>query len=90
MSEPLEHAEYCPFLDRGDRRCSAHLNLDNLEHALDHCFNRYKACPIHMQLSVASRVQQIARASVSVTLTFSPANDSAPAPRRQRAANAAD
>ena len=42
--------EHCPFLNRADRRCSGHFNLNRLDHALEHCFDRYDFCPVYLEL----------------------------------------
>jgi hypothetical protein len=44
------HGEHCPFLNRADHRCSGFFNLNNLEHALEHCFDKYEACPVYATL----------------------------------------
>ncbi|HWB54451.1 MAG TPA: hypothetical protein VG722_09670 [Tepidisphaeraceae bacterium] len=46
MSENIEH---CPFLNRADRRCARHLNLSQLNHAMEYCFDRFEYCPIYLQ-----------------------------------------
>lgn len=53
MSENIEH---CPFLNRTDRRCSRHLNLSHLDHALEYCFDRFEYCPVYLE-RVAERRQ---------------------------------
>jgi hypothetical protein len=52
MNKNIEH---CPFLNRSDRRCAKHLNLSNLDHALEFCFDRFQDCPVHMELTVERR-----------------------------------
>ena len=54
-------AEYCPFLNRADERCSGHFNLDGLEQAFAHCFGDFAACPHHQEMS-REREAQNARA----------------------------
>jgi len=44
-------AEYCPFLNCADERCSGHFNLDGLEQAFAHCFGDFAACPHHGELT---------------------------------------
>jgi hypothetical protein len=44
-------ADYCPFLNRADERCSGHFNLDGLEQAFAHCFGDFDSCPHHGELS---------------------------------------
>src|SRR6185312_6894795 len=36
--------EHCPFLNRSDHRCAQHFNLDQLDYALEHCFDKYQTC----------------------------------------------
>ena len=66
MSDRVVH---CPFLNRADTRCSRHFSLDDLEHAFDHCFDRYKTCPTYLELLVERRVR---RAGDSILRTSSP------------------
>lgn len=54
-----EQADHCPFLNRSDHRCAAAFNLDHLQHAFKFCFDRYKACPVYVQLVVERRVRQV-------------------------------
>ena len=49
----------CPFLDRGDERCSDCFRLEHLKHAFKFCFGRYKACPTYLQLQVERRIRGI-------------------------------
>jgi len=44
------HGEHCPFLNRSDHRCAEHFNLDQLDFALEHCFDQYQTCPIYFEL----------------------------------------
>jgi len=46
----FHHGEHCPFLNRADHRCSGFFNLNNLDHALEHCFDRYEACSVYATL----------------------------------------
>lgn len=55
MTENIEH---CPFLNRSDRRCAKHLNLSNLDHALEFCFDRFEDCSVHMELTVERRPRE--------------------------------
>ena len=47
MSERQNH---CPFLNRSDSRCSSYFSLDRLQHAFEHCFDQYQACPRYQEL----------------------------------------
>ncbi|HEX8524432.1 MAG TPA: hypothetical protein VF669_19405 [Tepidisphaeraceae bacterium] len=49
---------YCPFLNRADARCSAHFKLDGLSQAYRFCFDRYKSCPLYLQLLIERRVRR--------------------------------
>lgn len=42
--------EHCPFVNRAHPRCAEHLNLGNLDHALEYCFNRFEYCPVYVEL----------------------------------------
>jgi hypothetical protein len=53
-----EQAHHCPFLNRADPRCSRHFSLDSLDHAFKYCFDRYKACPVYLELLVERRVRR--------------------------------
>jgi hypothetical protein len=55
---PEQRALHCPFLNRADSRCSNHFSLDRLNHAFDHCFDRYKSCPTYLELLVERRVRR--------------------------------
>ena len=35
----------CPFLDKSNPRCAAHLTLSNILGAFSHCADRYGECP---------------------------------------------
>jgi hypothetical protein len=56
MSASVNH---CPFLNRTDARCSKHFCLDHLQHAFKFCFDRYKACPVYLELLVERRVRRL-------------------------------
>jgi hypothetical protein len=49
---------YCPFLNRADWRCSDHFKLDGLRQAYSFCFDRYKKCPLYLQLLIERRVKR--------------------------------
>jgi hypothetical protein len=40
----------CPFLEKADPRCSAHLNLRNIVRAFAHCAGHYDHCPLYAEL----------------------------------------
>jgi hypothetical protein len=56
MADSLEH---CPFLNRTDPRCAEHFRLDGLDHAFRFCFDRYRSCPLFVDLLVERRVRQV-------------------------------
>ncbi len=41
----------CPFVNKTDARCGAHLTLGNLAQAFAHCADCYTDCPIYRELS---------------------------------------
>ena len=47
----------CPFLDRADARCAAHLTFRNVTRALAHCVDCYGDCPIYQELVVDAQEQ---------------------------------
>jgi hypothetical protein len=48
--ESQGQGEHCPFLNRSDHRCSQHFNLDQLDYALEHCFDKYQNCQTYFTL----------------------------------------
>src|SRR5438045_4664757 len=50
---------HCPFLNRADARCGENFSLERLDHAYEHCFNKYKACSIYHELLVERQVKRI-------------------------------
>ena len=59
----------CPYIDRPDVDCSAHITLQNILHAFAYCANRYAACPIYQKLSanVTQPNQVVSRPAVAVS-----------------------
>jgi hypothetical protein len=49
---------HCPFLNRADSRCAAHFNLDGLRQAYGICFDRYKTCPVYLELLIERRARR--------------------------------
>jgi hypothetical protein len=41
----------CPFVDKSDARCAAHMTLQNVVQAFLHCANRYTECSVYSQLT---------------------------------------
>ena len=41
----------CPFLDKSDARCAAHLSLASLASAFAHCADRFCDCPVYQALA---------------------------------------
>ncbi len=40
-----DSTDFCPHLERGDARCSAHLRLGHLDEAFSNCCGDFHACP---------------------------------------------
>lgn len=49
---------HCPFLNRADGRCAKHLSLDNLQYALEYCFDQYQQCPVYLERLVERRLRR--------------------------------
>ena len=49
---------HCPFLNRADCRCGEHLNIEDLGFAFRHCFDRYKACAVYVDLLVERQLRR--------------------------------
>ncbi len=41
----------CPFLDRTNTNCAAHLTMNDLNHVFAFCADRFEACPIYLRLT---------------------------------------
>ncbi len=52
-----DHDHHCPFLNRSDARCGDHLKIDKLDHAFEHCFDVYAACPVYLELLIERRTK---------------------------------
>src|SRR5947209_14563939 len=48
----------CPFINRPGERCSEHFHLDDLNHAFEFCFNRFKRCPVYVERLVEWRLSK--------------------------------
>lgn len=48
----------CPFLDQGDPRCAAHLTMQNLANAFEHCADHFASCPVFQDMLV-DRIQLV-------------------------------
>jgi hypothetical protein len=57
---------HCPFLNRADRRCAEHFNLDHLRHTFTYCFDSYKACPHYLEMLVERQVKRVSGGAVKV------------------------
>ncbi len=53
-----DQSRHCPFLNRSDARCSGSFQLDHLQHAFKHCFDRYNLCPVYSQLLVERQARR--------------------------------
>lgn len=40
----------CPFIDKADERCAAHLTLRELSHTFAHCASKYAKCLVYQEL----------------------------------------
>ena len=40
----------CPFLEKSQSLCAAHLTLSNITSAFTHCAGRYEECPAYAEL----------------------------------------
>lgn len=60
MSEQNQH---CPFLNRADARCGQHLQIGQLGHAFEYCFDVYAACPVYLDLLIERRTRSADRLS---------------------------
>jgi hypothetical protein len=56
----------CPFVDRPDPRCAAHLSLENISSAFAYCADRYTECPIYRQLLSEGRARESSDTPVRV------------------------
>ena len=54
----------CPFVNKTDVRCAAHLTLKNLNQAFAHCADLYRACPAYKELITNERNHEQAEPSV--------------------------
>ena len=70
MSDVPRH---CPFLNRADERCASHFNIDGLGHAYRFCFDRYKTCPVYIQLLIERRVRRADAAATEKSREPTPA-----------------
>lgn len=44
----------CPYLEKADGRCAAHLTFANLFSAFEHCADTFTACRVFQQLAQES------------------------------------
>jgi len=71
----MSHASrHCPFLNRADERCASYFNIDGLGHAYRFCFDRYKACPVYIQLLIERRVRRADAAAAEKSREHTPAS----------------
>jgi len=40
----------CPFLDKANVNCAAHLTMGNLNHVFAFCADKFDACPVYQKL----------------------------------------
>src|SRR5262245_27579490 len=68
-----QDGRHCPVLNRADDRCASYFNLDALDHAYRYCFDRYKTCPLYIQLLVERRVRRADAQAAEKSREHSPA-----------------
>ena len=56
----------CPYLNRDDPRCAAHLRLGRLGQAFDLCLSRPGACAIHQQIRRDRRPLEPTRINITI------------------------
>jgi hypothetical protein len=61
-------SRHCPFLNRNDARCVRHFSVNRLQHAFDHCFNDYGACPSYQEMLSERKAEHSAQQVVTVTI----------------------
>ena len=61
------NGKHCPFLNRADPRCSDAFSIEKLDHAFEHCFGRYTACDVYMELLIERRVRRSEAAATTTT-----------------------
>jgi hypothetical protein len=54
----------CPFLDKSNAACAAHLTLSNISSAFAHCADRFTDCPVYAQLILQRPVYETDQATV--------------------------
>jgi len=57
----------CPFVDRSDVRCAAHMTLRNVLTAFQHCADRYTECPVYTQLTAHGIRPEPAPAALAIS-----------------------
>ena len=72
-----EQGHHCPFLNRADSRCGEHLQIGQLDHAFEYCFDVYAACPVYLDLLIERRTKSADRLA-------EPAEAKSPADQRVR------
>lgn len=45
-----ENGIVCPYLEKANPNCAAHLNMRNLHQAFAHCADRHRRCPVFREL----------------------------------------
>ena len=58
---------HCPFLNRADKRCSEHFNLDRLGYAFKYCCDRYHKCSTYSVLLSERQVRRVGQMELTVS-----------------------
>lgn len=69
MNRPCDHADHCPFVNRRDARCAAHLRIDGMSHAFGFCFDDYTKCPVYFDQLMERRARRAQEAQRHAALT---------------------
>jgi hypothetical protein len=68
----MSDSRHCPFLNRADERCASYFSIDGLGHAYRYCFDRYKTCPVYIQLLIERRVKRADAAAAEKSREHTP------------------
>lgn len=59
---------HCPFLNREEARCAAHLRVGHLQHAFSRCFGDFEGCPAYGEIRAERRTRESAPPLTTLTL----------------------
>lgn len=61
----------CPYLEKSNSRCSAHLNMWNITQTFAHCAGEYGSCPVYQELRTnSSKDEHISYIPVKVAIAM--------------------